>query len=279
MPQALPKRLIDNLRKGLVIPWCGAGVSIASGLPDWKALAGRMIDAALESGAISESQEAELNKMHDASAFVDVIDFSRERLSTNDYRDLLEELVGSDTAASRIQMSVAGLNAPAIFTTNFDRLIEGAVTEKTGAAPAVFTSRDMQSIVRYFVRGWFFILKVHGTIENPQTVVLSGRDYTQHVFGNSAFMQFLHLIFMSRSVLFIGTALGDAYLRRLLEENAYLTGGAGMQHFALRTRDDAGEILTKILRDRFNITVIHCEDYEDVAARVKALAGILPLPR
>jgi hypothetical protein len=267
---------VESLQQGLCIPWCGAGVSIASGLPDWKGLARMMIDAARNSAAISESQEAELDSLFDAGAFEDVIDFSRERLSTDDYREMLEHIVRSDAPRSRLQNAVARLHAPAIFTTNVDRLIEAAVAERKGIAPAVFTSRDIESVVRYFVRGRFFVLKVHGSIEYPQTVVLSGRDYTKHVFGNTAFMQFLHLVFMSRSVLFIGTALGDAYLRRMLEENAYLTGGVGMPHYALRARSEAGEILSKILRDRFNITVIPCDNHDEVASRLEELADRAP---
>lgn len=91
-------------------------------------------------------------------------------------------------------------------------------------------------------------------IVRPETVVLSSRDYTEHIFGNLPFMQFVQRALLSRTFLFVGSSLNDTYVRRVLEETRYLTGGVGMPHYALM--QNPGPIKSKQLRDRFNITPI-----------------------
>lgn len=131
---------------------------------------------------------------------------------------------------------------------------ESALVKRTASLPTVLTSQDTSSLWRKSARNEFFILKIHGDINRPDTVILSSRDYTQHVFGNLAFMQFLQRIFMSKSILFVGTSLGDVYIRRFLEETTFLTEGVGMLHFAILP--NTGSIRSRLLRDKFNIHVI-----------------------
>ena len=67
-------------------------------------------------------------------------------------------------------------------------------------------------------------------------------------------MQFLQRLFLFASVLFVGTSLKDAYLRRILDETMFLTRGVGMPHYAIQVF--TGPIHAQLLRERFNIHVM-----------------------
>jgi len=148
----------------------------------------------------------------------------------------------------------------AILTTNYDKLIEHAVANRNSKIPPVFTNRDTPTLSRRLAENEFFILKAHGDIERPETIVLSSKDYTDHVFGNLPFIQFLQRLLTAKSVLFIGTSFTEPYILRLLEETRCLTAGVGLQHFALLPH--AGIIRSRLLRDRYNVSVIN---YDAVA--------------
>jgi hypothetical protein len=212
-----------------------------------------MLEAAVNYG-VTANQEGELREMLAAREFEDVVEFCRDHLGEGEYRTYLERMFGSSLKPSIVHDRIASWKVPALLTTNYDRLIETALTRHSGSLPHVLTGDDVQTLWRHFSRGEFFLLKVHGDIVRPNTVVLTMRDYTKHVFGNMPFMTFLQRVVLSRSLLFIGSSLNDIYIRRLLEETTFLTGGVGMPHFALLP--NPGPIRSRLLRDRFNIVAL-----------------------
>jgi hypothetical protein len=254
MPNStIPPTLAEHLTSGLCVPWCGAGVSIPSGLPSWNSLVEALIDAAANYG-LASAQEVELRDLMATGAYEDVVEFCRDHLGEGEYRTYLERMFSAARTPTPLHDRVAGWRVPAILTSNYDRLIETALTRRTGHLANVLTGDDVQTLWRHFSRGEFFLLKVHGDIVRPATVVLTMRDYTRHVFGNLPFMTFLQRLVLSRSLLFIGSSLNDLYIRRLLEETTFLTGGIGMPHFALLP--NPGPIRARLLRDRFNIIAL-----------------------
>jgi hypothetical protein len=262
----LPESLIEHFGKGLCIPWCGAGVSADLGLPTWSDMVKQLITLARQLG-LDEAAVTEVESLHGNGAFEDVLDFCREHIGANEYQVYLNSTFGGMREPTALHHHVVALGTP-IFTTNYDRMFEAAF-QRTGATPPVLTGRDIADVWRKFARGETFLLKLHGSIESIGTVVLSRRDYTRHIFGNQAFMQFVRTVFMTRSVLFIGTALGDHYLRRYLEESAFVTGGMAMPHYAFMVRP--GRIYTTQMRERFNIRVIGCDTREELASMVASL--------
>jgi hypothetical protein len=269
MNEILPDTLIENLRAGLCVPWCGAGVSLASGMPSWSQLVESIIDTCTSNG-LDAAGTAELKSLAQRGNLDDVVDFARGFLGEGEYRQFLSRLFGGSSHPNEIHTSLMDLPVPAVFTTNYDRLLEQALIAKSGVLPNVYTSHDGTMLWRQFATRQFFVLKVHGDIVRPDTVVLSSRDYSKHIFGNLAFMSFLQRIFVSTSILFIGTALADQYLRRLLEETTFMTQGVAMPHFAIMVR--TGPIEKRLLRDRFNIRIIDPGSYADIAPLLKNLA-------
>jgi SIR2-like domain len=257
----IPRTLKDHLKRGLCIPWCGAGLSMPAGLPSWDNLVRQMIEVSREHG-LGEPEYEELVSLYQARFYDDVIDYCRQTLGEGEYRQFLDDTFGSGIAHSYLHEEVASLDVPAIFTTNYDRLLEAALIKRGVSLPTVLTSHDTTTLWRRTARDEFFILKVHGDITRPDTVVLSSKDYTEHVFGNLAFMQYLQRVLLSKSFLFIGTSLNDVYVRRILEESAFLTRGVGMPHFAVLA--NTGAIRSKLLRERFNIHVI---TFDSVASK------------
>ncbi len=259
----IPQTLVEHLQSGLCVAWCGAGMSIASGLPTWLQLVNEFIVACSSSGLSADDYD-ELRSMQEAGQLDDVIDYCRDFLGEGEYRQFLARLFENSGPPSELHQKIIRLPFPAILTTNYDRLIEQTIAQQTSTIPTILTNHDVTPLWRRTSKNEFFVLKVHGDIDRPDTVVLSSQDYTQHVFGNLPFMQFIQRLFMSKTVLFLGTSLQDVYIRRFLEETRYLTKGVGMPHFALIYR--AGNIQARLLRDRYNVTVISIEDWSEIPA-------------
>jgi NAD-dependent SIR2 family protein deacetylase len=254
----LPKTLVDCFAAGLCLPWCGAGISIAAGLPTWSSLSDAVISET--SDQLSDEQQNELQELFDRGQFEEILDFCRDLMGESEYRDFLARTfdVGYPT---ELHHAIVKLPVAAVLTTNYDRLLETAFAQARAELPKVLTAADTASLWKHTAKREFFILKIHGDIIRPETVILTSRDYTQHVFGNVAFMTFLQRLVVGHSLLFIGTSLSDIYLRRVLEETTFMTKGVGLPHYALLSRP--GQVLTKTLKDRFNIRVVPYDPFGD----------------
>jgi hypothetical protein len=257
----IPDTLFQNIKAGLCVPWCGAGVSVGSGLPTWNQLVNSLIDTCKNNG-LDENAESELLALSNNGDFDDVVDYARNFLGEGEYRQFLWQIFGNINNTNEIQEEIVKLPVPAIFTTNYDRLLEKALADHSNKLPVVYTSFDSTTLWRQFATKEFFLLKVHGDITRPDTVIFSSKDYANHIFSNLAFMSFLQRIFVSNSILFIGSSLNDQYIKRIFEETAFVTQGVAMQHFMFSFK--MGPIRRRILRDRFNIRVIDLESYHEV---------------
>jgi hypothetical protein len=250
----IPNALIEQIKTSRCVLWCGAGLSVSFGLPTWKLLIFRMVQACAENG-LSNTELEELNKLQDSGYLDDVADFCRGSLGEQEYRELLRRIFEPVNISSTLHQKLLKIPFSAILTTNYDKLIEHAIATRDFKIPPVFTNHDAPTLWLRLARNEFFILKIHGDIERPETIVLSSKDYTAHIFGNRPFIQFLQLLLTAKSVLFIGTSFTEPYILRLLEETSFLTAGVGAQHFALLPC--VGPIRSRLLRDRYSVNVIN----------------------
>ncbi|MBL8681619.1 MAG: SIR2 family protein [Myxococcales bacterium] len=267
MAISIPEALCEYVGTGLCIPWIGAGISVAAGLPTWNGLVESLV--ARVGPELQSAQQSELQYLTSIGLFEDVVEFGRTHLGEGEYREWLLATLGRGSPTD-LHRAIVNLPSPAIVTTNYDQLIETALVSATGAVPTVLTAFDVQPLWTQLARRRRFLLKMHGDVGRPETIVLTSRDYKRHVFGNLSFMSFLQRMLLGHSILFLGSSLSDIYIRRVLEEVTYATEGVGVPHFAVMP--NVGTIQRKILRDRFNVRVI---SYDASKGHVPALLEVL----
>lgn len=82
---AVPNALVEQIKAGLGVLWCGAGLSACFGYPTWNLLILRMVQACAKNG-LSKSELEELNELQDSRYYDDVVDFCRGFLGESEYR-------------------------------------------------------------------------------------------------------------------------------------------------------------------------------------------------
>jgi hypothetical protein len=78
-----------------------------------------------------------------------------------------------------LHQQLARLPFAAIVTTNYDSILENLIAQDRGDMPTILSANEKKDVTELwpiFVRNEFFILKAHGDINRPETVVLSSRD-------------------------------------------------------------------------------------------------------
>jgi len=262
----IPKTLSEFVRDGRCVAWVGAGLSAACDLPLWKDTVDEFVKACSDQG-LTLAEVKELNELQKKSELEDVAAFCKSELGENEYGRVLMRLFRHEEKSSALHEQLASLPFAAILTTNYDCLIEDSTFRTRGRSP-VYTHQDGAALWQQLAQDEHFILKLHGDIQRPRSVIFTGDEYTRHVFGNLALMEFLRRLFSVRSVLFLGTSLTDTYVRMMLEEIAWLTKNSGPPHYALVP--GIGRIQSKLWRDRYNVTPLSydCSDKSSHEATV-----------
>jgi hypothetical protein len=212
--------------RGRLALFVGAGVSRAAGLPDWDEMLAR----------IADSSEANLSA-EDRTRF-------RRLPSPLDQASILEKRIGPGKpmgAAIRHALGpmshyslahalLATLPVREVVTTNYDQLFETAWGDVL-SEPNRADGAEQIAVLPYGRRGsdrW--LLKMHGCVSEPESMVLTRRDYLRYDSTRAALAGVVQGTLINRHVLFVGFSLTDDNFHRIIDSVRRVVEAAGGRH-------------------------------------------------
>src|SRR5262249_52539153 len=102
-------------------------------------------------------------------------------------------------------------------TTNYDKLLENAYTRIRQRTPKTPTHLDSDTLGSLLFAKSFFILKAHGDIDRPDSLILTARDYREIIHSNPAFNTFFSALLLTNAILFVGYSLSHPDFHILLD--------------------------------------------------------------
>ena len=199
----IPRELLEQLRKGNVVLFCGAGISMSEGgLPSGRQLARELAQRARlgDVGGMTlpeVAQAYELEMGHQS-----LIAYITSRTDDPRYVPLCTHHL------------IATLPFKQIITTNWDNLLEEALRQ--AGRPFVKVVRD--SGIAYADEEKALLIKLHGSIEQKDTIVITGDDYYDVFARLPETANLVRSYFATRTVLFLGFGLADQDFKRLYHE-------------------------------------------------------------
>ncbi|ADO73151.1 SIR2 family NAD-dependent protein deacylase [Stigmatella aurantiaca] len=276
-----PGLLIRYLQQSRCVVFVGAGLSAGAGLPTWRRLLLDVIDEIVSSLPEGAQDEAELKQLVDQGKLLEVADFCKEQLGAAYHQFLTGRLRGDTTQLSPSHRMVMQLPFSAWVTTNYDKLLERAYSEVKGGFPKTLTHKDTDALGLLLFEGGPFILKAHGDIDRPETVVLTSRDYSEIIHANPAFNEVFTGLLLTKALLFVGFSLSDPDFRLLMDRQLTHFKGYVPDRFALMT--GLGPVERDVLWRSARIRVIPYTNasgkHEEVFGFLKALKeAVQPSP-
>jgi hypothetical protein len=230
----VPALLLRQLREGRMVLFAGAGLSAQAGLPTWHALLTDVIGATVAEAMSSDDTERELQQMLDAGKLLQVADHCKDALGPGGYTQLLAERLGDGgRQVPEAHRLAVRLPFAAFITTNYDKLLERAYAEVHGGLPRTLTNRDTEALGRLLFDRAPFILKAHGDLDKPDSLVFTSRDYRDLIHGNAAFNAAFSAILQTHSVLFAGYSLADPDFNLLMDRQLLTFRGFAPERYAL----------------------------------------------
>lgn len=267
LPSAKAEKATELARMaqaGTLTPFMGAGVSVSSGLPDWDGL---------------------LLSLRATTTLTDITEEDFKKLSSLDRADLLEtelgdgmkEQIAEATRASRIGLPpllLAALPSREAVTLNYDTLFEDAKASQS-ASLAVLPRDNVGT-----QDSW--LLKLHGSTDQPKEIVLTRHDYLGYAQSRSALSSLATALLMTKHLLFVGFGFSDDHFHQLLHDvrAVYPPSGATLQPDQSRRLGTALVLGRNPVRQRLwdrHVEIVAFDEHTDTAGQARSLEIFLDM--
>lgn len=270
--------LEEQLRKGKVIPFVGAGISArvrkaGTGehpFPTWTDLllkAAKRLRKDLSKETDALLVESLVNAPRPAARqydnFLRAAQEAKEQLG-DVWFDLLDETFACypdvvDKSSLSVHRQIWQLSNNLVITTNFDRSLQWAAPQDPVVWHIVARAEQGRFLARQKVDGptlWH----LHGSVSNKDGTILTNDDFSRLYHKDADFQparQTLETIAASNTILFFGCSLRDLHILRALKSVNSIFAQAGPKHYAVVKQEiiDAS--------DSGPVNLIPVKDYEE----------------
>lgn len=250
----MPKDLVNRIREGKCILFAGAGTSLDAGLPSWYELLKDMIEQVDACGQLDINQKDELESLLHLQEFTVVAEFCKEKLGAKGFADLIKEKLNSKNRVSIIHNILADIPFKSAITSNYDNFIEKTHRNYRVILPDDINKFDKEIVDSFFEDDMFPIFKIHGSHDDPNSIILTDNDYRNVIFRKPKYRENLKQLFKDKSLLFVGFSFRDSSINLLLQEIFTITEGMSNAHYAFL--NDIGNIRRDFFWKSRNIRLI-----------------------
>ena len=199
----VPQDLLDAASRRCLIPFVGAGLSASFELPTWSGLVDLIADGL--------DYDPEVAKLH--GDFLQIAEYYNVKHNgIGELRSKLDRLFNRDdidVTRSAAHMALPALRAPAIYTTNWDNLIERAFRHKDIAYNKIVTVRDLLDAKPNLTN----VVKFHGDFSDDLSLVFTESDYFSRLAFESPLDILLRADLLRNVLLFVGYSFSDLNIR------------------------------------------------------------------
>jgi hypothetical protein len=266
------RRLVVVTGSGVSVGLAQSGSDLTS-LPTWHLvltqLRGRF---AARLAPVAAEVELLLNAQPRASDYlIEAATMIRETVGDADYRDAIVDLTTApDDARSPLHDLIEDLEPLGIMTFNYDLGHENAYRarrrEKHRMHRAIYSDeRKLRAVLAEDFRSRF-LLKAHGCISRPKTIVLDRASYREVMARQPGYRAFAHHVLARFSALIVGFGLNDPDFEDLLQSFEANFGGGVGEHVYIwkRGQREDEEARALVLRRRYGLACIFVDSFDEV---------------
>jgi hypothetical protein len=246
MMSNLEQELVEGIAEFKVIPFLGAGISLSLGLPNWRGLVEKLC--------------SECGVHGNGDVFLDA-----QSCENKVGRPILAEKIGAILELARdlpdekfsALYRILGLCPPIIYTTNYDEGIETACKRANLDYRKVVTLRDLRDAPH----GTNLIIKYHGDIYEPLSIVLTKSDYEKRMSIESPLDIRLRSDLLGKGMVFLGYGFGDPNIEEIWLRHKSLYGAENLPKCYLVALGKDEEKANKLKELGINVISIEVKDF------------------
>lgn len=138
--------------------------------------------------------------------------------SEQDYNDVINNCISKyGFADSPLSKAIFNLNPSHIITTNYDKLLESSESVYCKQYDVIIEDKDLLDSTQSK-----YIIKMHGDISRPETIVLKEQDYLEYSQKHVLIELFVKALLADHTILFLGYSLNDYNIKLIISWINYL---------------------------------------------------------
>lgn len=178
----------------------------------------------------------------------------RELGSTEFTRILRDEFLTPGYESAKIHEAIFKLDSRIVATPNFDKIYEthansqahGSITIKHHYDP------DVTNVMRESGR---VILKVHGTIDSPERMIFTRKEYAKARSEYRNFYEIIEALSLTNTFVFIGCGVNDPDIKLLLEDT-FFRHPSSRPHIMLQPKGELHKSVVNIVEETMNLKIL-----------------------
>lgn len=222
-------RYIHEFRKktntNKLIVFVGAGVSCnVVNMPSWNTLIQEMAKSINYSRCTScRKKEKKCKKTckfidsFSADEYLKIPQYVYNRNKKLYNKVLLDNIQHDPTIDAPLSNAIIDLVPAHIITTNYDKLIENCKNIQKDNYEVIIYDKDLLNATKNS-----YIIKMHGDIDNPETIVLKESDYLEYTQKHVLIEMFIKSLLTDHTILFLGYSLNDYNVKLIVSWINYI---------------------------------------------------------
>ena len=210
--------------------FAGAGVSMASGFPNW----GKLVEPLAREIGLDVKRESDYIAL--AQYFVN------SRRSRWGIEHLIRQEFAKPLPPSDDLKKLAQMPIDTYWTTNYDSLIEAALRGQGKSCDSVDSERELSSLVPMSDA---VVYKMHGDARHPNSCVITKDDYESYSTTHELVISHLKTALTSKTFLFVGYSFGDPNFEAVLARIRQVLNESVRTHYYLTKKVKRGKLSKK----------------------------------
>jgi hypothetical protein len=202
--QTFAQEIAQEVARGEVVLFIGAGVSTGAGLPDWSKLMrplAQKVNYKMPPDKFLTTEHLTAAAQHYETKYgrQGLIQYLREQLDTT---------IRQPTCALD---AIAALPAQIIFTTNYDNLVELALHKAGKQYNLVVNDTDLPFVTNRGIQ----VIKLCGDLNQPSSIVITKQDFNTFSDTRPRLLETLRTTLEKKTALFLGYSLRDPFFNQV----------------------------------------------------------------
>ncbi len=230
-----PSELIQNIARRRTVIYLGSGVSMNSSNSDGKR---PKTWAALLTDMLNEvpKPKAHITKLLKENDLLTACEIIKKKLGKEAFLSFLRaEYLTPGYSPAEIHKHIFNLDSRIVISPNFDKIYDTYASTQTRGSTQIKHQYDddVQSAIKENGR---VIIKAHGTIDTPEKLIFTRKEYAEARSKYSGFYEILQALVITHNFVFIGCGVNDPDIKLLLEDTFFKHGSYKSHYFIMPSK-------------------------------------------